>query len=367
MRILTRYVLKEYLVPLFYCMSGFISIYVMFELFGSFSRLIESELGTWTVVEYFLAYLAPFFMYLAPAALMLAALYTMWRFCRNSEIIAMRASGVGFFTIVKPIIAVSIVMAGFVAWINEYYVPEKAQWAKQLRNERFSVEGSDSSGLEKIIYSNSAENRTWKIGSMTILNGCQLDNVSVLVKRPDGSPKYIVNAPKAKYMDNEWWFFNPEVEYLDSHGLPRPSQTPELEKLSLRVFPEFSETPRDLRMQNLEWQYCSVRDKLTYLKTQTSLKSDVKRQYTYDIYAQILSPFACIIITLFAIPSGIASGRQSVFKGILGAIGAFFAFWAMNIGSLVLARTTPIAPLICATVPYGVFLYLGLYTFHKHR
>lgn len=367
MRILTRYVLKEYLVPLFYCMSGFISIYVMFELFGSFSRLIESELGTWTVVEYFLAYLAPFFMYLAPAALMLAALYTMWRFCRNSEIIAMRASGVGFFTIVKPIIAVSIVMAGFVAWINEYYVPEKAQWAKQLRNERFSVEGSDSSGLEKIIYSNSAENRTWKIGSMTILNGCQLDNVSVFVKRPDGSPKYIVNAPKAKYMDNEWWFFNPEVEYLDSHGLLRPSQTPELEKLSLRVFPEFSETPRDLRMQNLEWQYCSVRDKLTYLKTQTSLKSDVKRQYTYDIYAQILSPIACIIITLFAIPSGIASGRQSVFKGILGAIGAFFAFWAMNIGSLVLARTTPIAPLICATVPYGVFLYLGLYTFHKHR
>jgi lipopolysaccharide export LptBFGC system permease protein LptF len=34
MRILTRYVLKEFLVPLFYCLTGFLSIYVLFDLFG---------------------------------------------------------------------------------------------------------------------------------------------------------------------------------------------------------------------------------------------------------------------------------------------------------------------------------------------
>jgi len=71
---------------------------------------------------------------------MLATLYTMWRFCRHSEIVAMRASGIGFFTIVKPLLFVSCAMALFVAWVNESYVPRRAQWAKQLRNARFEAE-----------------------------------------------------------------------------------------------------------------------------------------------------------------------------------------------------------------------------------
>ena len=96
MKILTRYVLREFLIPLFYCLVGFISIYVLFDLFGSFSRIMESGVGVKKVLLYFCGYLAPYFHYIVPAALMLATLYTMWSFCRHSEIIAMRASGVRY-------------------------------------------------------------------------------------------------------------------------------------------------------------------------------------------------------------------------------------------------------------------------------
>lgn len=119
MRILTRYVLREYAIPLCYCLAGFISIYVLFELFGSFARLAESDLPSMTIVEYFCAYLAPFFEWLAPAALMLAALYTMWNFCRHSELIAMRANGVSFLAIARPILAVAVLMSGLVLFVNE--------------------------------------------------------------------------------------------------------------------------------------------------------------------------------------------------------------------------------------------------------
>ena len=51
MRILTRYVFREFLIPLFYCMSGFISIYVLFELFGSFSRIAESDISFSAMVQ----------------------------------------------------------------------------------------------------------------------------------------------------------------------------------------------------------------------------------------------------------------------------------------------------------------------------
>ena len=42
MKILTRYILREFCVPLFYCLTGFVSIYLLFELFGSFSRLVSA-------------------------------------------------------------------------------------------------------------------------------------------------------------------------------------------------------------------------------------------------------------------------------------------------------------------------------------
>ena len=90
MRLLTRYVLREFLLPLCYCMAGFVAIFVLFELSSSFSRMLEAKLSPSDTFMFFAGYLAPYFMYLAPAALMLATLYTMWNFCRHSEIIAMR-------------------------------------------------------------------------------------------------------------------------------------------------------------------------------------------------------------------------------------------------------------------------------------
>ena len=111
MRILTRYILREYVVPLGYCLCGFASIYVLFELFGSFSRIADADLPLSTAVEYFCAYLSPFFEWLAPAALMLAALYTMWQFCRHSELVAMKASGIGFHSIAAPVLCVAAAMA----------------------------------------------------------------------------------------------------------------------------------------------------------------------------------------------------------------------------------------------------------------
>ena len=51
MKILTRYVLREFLVPLAYCLVGFLSIYVLFQLFGSFSRIAEAKLPLPLVVK----------------------------------------------------------------------------------------------------------------------------------------------------------------------------------------------------------------------------------------------------------------------------------------------------------------------------
>ena len=364
MRILTRYVFREFCVPLAYCLTGFLSIYVLFELFGSFSRLMAAKPGFEKTVSYFAGYLAPYFEWIAPACLMLATLYTMWSFCRHSELIAMRASGIGFFTIVKPLLVAAALMAGFVAWVNECYVPKRAQWAKQFRAARFEEEKMEK--LEGLVYHNTAANRTWKVGQVVTEDAHALEDVKVSVRRGD-KPLMTVNAPRVEYLDGQWCFDHPVVFYFDEKGEEKPSDTPELEKLTLRTFPDFVEKPEDFLLQNREWTYCSVLNRIRYMDTHASLSPETQRDYRYDIYAQIVAPLACIIITLFAIPAGIATGRQSVFKGIVGALGMFFAFYGLTIVCMILAKRGFCPPLLAAIFPDIVFFGLGCWLFWRQR
>lgn len=366
MKILYRYVLKEYLVPLCYCLCGFLSIYVLFELFGSFSRLAEAKLPLLTTVEYFAAYLSPFFEYLAPAALMLAALYTMWGFCRHSELIAMRANGIGFFTIVAPILSTAVVMAALVFWVNDVYVPAKAQWGRNMKTEKFDLEKVQKS--DNLVYRDARTCRTWSADGMEDAAAAHLLDVRVTVDRPDGGARKLnVSAPRADYLDGEWWFTDPTVQHFDVKGAEISTPTPELDALRLRCFPEFTEKPSDFMMQNRDWAYNSIADRIRFLKSHPNLTEETRRGYRYDVWAKILSPFACIVIVLFAIPAGIASGRQSVFKGILGALGMFFGFYVLEIAGMVAAKAgwCPAAP--AALLPYVVFMILGIRAFRKQR
>ena len=365
MRILSRHVLQEFLPPLFYCLSGFVSIYVLFDLFGSFARMMDAKISVADAALYFCGYLAPFFHYLVPAALMLATLYTMWTMCRHSEIVAMRASGVSFIAIAKPVLSVAMLMAVLVAFVNEWFVPRYAQWAVQMKNERF--DRAKIAKADNIVFRNPRRHRTWNVDRLLTPDGSALGDVRVTQDRPGGARLMTVTAPRADCLDGEWWFTNPHVQHYDDSGREIATPVPELDSLSFRCFDDFRERPADFMMQNRPWRFNSTRDRFRYIRTHPDLTEKRRADLVYDVWAQIVSPLACLIITLFAIPAGIASGRQSVFRGVLGALGMFFAFYGLTIGCMALAKAGLCPPVPCALLPDVLFLVIGVCSFLKHR
>ena len=365
MKILTRYVLREFCIPLFYCLTGFLSIYLLFELFGSFSRLMEAKPGFLKACAYLAGYLAPYFEWMAPACLMLATLYTMWNFCRHSELIAMRANGIGFFTIVKPLLAVATLMAIFVGWVNECYVPRYGPWAKQYKAAHFKED--EMARTNDIVYHNALQNRTWRVGLAVDESATVLEDVSISVNSPLGVRQMTIKSARAEWLDGVWYMMHPEVAYFNERGEEMASPTPDLETLSLRPFPQFTERPEDFLLQNRDWDFCSTRERLRYLAAHPSLPEQAKRDRLYDVWAQIVAPLACIVITLFAIPAGIATGRQSVFKGILGALGMFFAFYGLTILCMALSRKGWLPPIPAAILPDVLFFLVGCRLFWRQR
>ena len=97
------------------------------------------------------------------------------------------------------------------------------------------------------------------------------------------------------------------------------------------------------------------------------MSAEARRDAVFDIWAQVMAPLACLVITLFAIPAGVATGRQSVFKGVVGALAMFFAFYALTIGFMVVAKKGLCPAPIAALTPDVVFLAAGIVMLHRQR
>jgi len=365
MRILTRYVLREFLVPLGYCLSGFMAIYVLFEMFNSAGRLIEAKPPALTVVAYFFGYVSPYFEYLIPAALMLAALYTMWNFCRHSEVTAMRANGIGFVAIVRPLLSIAAVATVGVALLNEFYAPEASEWAYDLRETRFKP----VTGIERtnIPFYNLPAGRVWSVDRMSLDNPNVLEGVRVSFDRPDGSRRLNITCRKAEYLDGVWWLFYPHYRYYDEMNTPVEDPYPALSSLSVRAFPEFDETPRDFLLMNKKWEHYTTRDMMHYLRTHPNIEGQDRTSRRYDIGKRLVAPFSCLVITLFAIPAGVVTGRQSVFKGVIIAVAMFFGFYATEMMCMALAKRMLLPVPIAVLLPNLTFLAAGLVLFYRQR
>jgi lipopolysaccharide export system permease protein len=365
MRILTRYVLREFLVPLTYCLVGFMGIYVLFELFDTFNRIMEAKPDAATVLAFFAGYVSPYLEWLVPAALLLGALYTMWNFCRHSEITAMRANGIGFVTIVRPMLAVAAALAVAVACVNEFYAPWASEQAQEMREARFKP--NTAQVRTNVNYINQLAHRTWRINAMNLSNPGLLEGVRLSFDRADGSRLVDITSRKAEYLDGQWWLFYPQYQYYDELNTPVDNPTPALAGLVIRAFPELSETPRDFLLMNKKWEYYTVRDMLHTLKTHPSLGLKERNSMRYDVHARVAAPFSCLIITLFAIPAGVATGRQSVFKGVIFAVSLFFAFYAASLLCMVVTKSGHLPAAAGAWLPNLLYLCGGAYLFYRQR
>ncbi|MBQ9432400.1 MAG: LptF/LptG family permease [Kiritimatiellae bacterium] len=357
--------MREFLVPLSYCLLGFLGIYVIFELFDSFNRLMEGHPTLLDTVGFFAGYVSPYLEWLIPAALMLGTLYTMWNFCRHSEITAMRASGIGFSVIVRPILVVAAVFALAVACINEFYAPWASEKARKFRENRFVHKPQDD--VENIAFYNIEARRIWRVDRFNPDHPNVLEGVHISFDREDRSRSCDITCPRAEFLDGMWWLINPETHHYDTMNNAVRSPTPELDALTLRSCPRFDETPYDFVLMNKAREFYSVRDMVHYLRRHPNLTKGERNDRVYDINAKLAAPFSCLIITLFAIPAGVATSRQSVSRGVIGALGMFFGFYALTIGCMILAKNGLLPAVPAAWCANLVFLAIGLVLFRKQR
>jgi len=369
MRILTKYVLREFLEPVAYCAIGFTMLYVVIDLFNEFDDILTARPPPGMLLRYLSGYVAELVQWLLPASLLLGGLYAMWQLARHSEIIAMRANGIGFGAITAPMLAAAAVLALLSAANSEFYAPAAGRLAARIAKNKFRPLARDIH-LD-VPYNNHARQRVWRIGRIEMGDRAGFARVRVTQERADGAPEMVLTAPRAAYLDGAWWFFQPYFTFYDSQGNPRLDQPAALAARSLVCMPQYNETPRDFMLEVMQGEHdrqnLSLRDMVRYVKARPRLPRSIKVARRYDIHHRLAAPWACVVITLFAVPAGVASGRQSVFKGVLLAVSLFLAFYAVTQLCMVLAHKELVPVGLAAWLPNATFLVAGALLFHRQR
>jgi lipopolysaccharide export system permease protein len=366
MRLLDRYLLRELLAPLGYCLSGFLLLWVVSDLITELSGLQERKLHAIDIAQYYLAKTPEFIVLVLPMALLLALLYALTNHARHNEITAIRAAGVSLWRLCLPYLAVGLLATMAVFWLNEYCVPQTDDAAEQIRNNRSPLP-KGTLAKDKVVnpgITNARDGRQWVIGVYDLRTGEMLRPV-VVSKLADGS-QIELRASRATRLNGIWNFY----DALEYKRPPQPDALPLLLlKTNILAKPEFSETPEQIKseiqisngngLSKAKRADIPIAVILNYLRLHP-YPSQGAALYT-KLAGRLAAPWTCLVVVLIAIPFGAGSGRRNVFVGVASSILICFAYFVLQQVCLAAGAGGKLPPWMAGWLPNLAFGLTGLF------
>jgi len=367
MRLLDRYLFRELLTPLAFCLGGFLIFWISADAFQKMADFQEGRLHLLDIVEYYLA-MTPEFLatIILQVALLLALLYTLTQLARHNEITAIRAAGVSLWRLCLPYFIVGLMASLLLFGLNEWCVPRSTDWAEQILN-RY-VQKPDDARRQTVFhnfgFTNAREHRWWFIAEYH-LKTAEMLNPQVNWTSSDGL-NYQLNAAHAIHTNGAWTFFDVSVKEIAQAN----AQLVSSRQTNLLAMPEFTETPAEIQSEikissyqnfrNSRRADIPLRDILGYLRLHPNLsRTDSSLLFT-KFHGRLATPWTCLVVVFIAIPFGAASGRRNLFVGVAGSIFICFAYFVIQQLCLALGAGGHLPAWLAAWLPNLIFGGTGL-------
>ena len=146
MKILDKYVIKNFLIGYAVAFGVLIGLRAIIDLFVNLDEFTEqTSRGTWAVIENMLIYYGLnstlYFRDFAGMITVVAASFSFGRMVRSNELVAVMASGISLKRLIGPIVLLALVLTGLLVIDQEFIIPPLAP---KLVRDRDAVRGQES-------------------------------------------------------------------------------------------------------------------------------------------------------------------------------------------------------------------------------
>jgi lipopolysaccharide export system permease protein len=347
-----RYITRNFLQAYFYCIVGFISIWLIFDLSDSISTFLDQHVGLRRVLEFYATQVPQILVILLPVSLLLALLFALGRMSRANEIVSMLTAGISLIRVLAPLFLLGILTTAICFALN-YSVAPHAEMARKL----FFAPDKSTAGLEGQIFRNRRDARTWFIQRLRA-NSNVFDNVEVLQQDAADQITTAFLAERAEFQpgENTWTLSQAKVVHYDDAGNITSEQIePNL------VVRHWSETPYRLRSANMRAELMSLPELRDYLTFNADFPEALLAPFRTHYHYRIALPWTCLVVALIAAPLGVGFSRRGVLTSVATAILLIFALNFSTHLFLALGEGARIPAWIAGWAPIIVFGTIGLY------
>jgi lipopolysaccharide export system permease protein len=365
MRLLDRYLFRELLTPLAFCLGGIWLLGVCFTLFSSLDEFQDRKFHFIDVVEYAVAITPGFLALVFPIVLLLALLYALANHARHNEITAMRAAGVGLWRLSAPYLCVGFVASIALFALNEFIVPRSINWSERIFTRHVQKRGDVlvRNTFQNFGFTNARERRAWFIGEYNVYRA-KMIKPHVIWTLPDKSIRQLY-ADDAVYTNGIWRFSN-VIEYSQTNS------TAPLEpflQTNILAMTEFDETPDQIESEIEICAYQSLKtrradiplsDIFNYLKLHPHLPPTDAAWLFTKFHGRLAVPWTCLVVAIIAIPFGAMPGRRNLFFGVAGSLAICFTYFVIQQFALAFGSNGHLPAWLAAWLPNLIFAGLGL-------
>jgi len=374
MRIISTYVLKEFISFLWYIILAFIVVFVLVDLVENIDRFIDRDVHYNLIFLYYLFYLPYIVVLTLPVSMLLATMFSLGRLVGDNEITAMKASGISLYRILSPLYVFSIFICLFVMGFSEVVVPRTNIYRDDIKNFGNDFRFSFSQNREmdrnhvfltnddgRIIYARSYKSRNRTARNVIILEP-RYKYTSTGSNAPDSAVVGIKSRIDARFMTYSkgvWNLYDAIVRHFDGDGEPYAA-------FKFLPAPFITRKPADfarIEMKPEEMNYLQLRRYIGEVRA----KGGDASEWLVDLNLKISFPLVSFVIVFFGAPmtAGTTSRGKTASFGIALAIS--FVYYALINACQVLGRNGTLQPVLAAWAPNGVSLAVGLLMLARAR
>ncbi|MFH1677090.1 MAG: LptF/LptG family permease [bacterium] len=349
MKILDRYTWRELTLYFLGIILGFVVLMIGNTLYIMSELIFNKRIPIGIVTQIILLRVPAMFVLGFPVATLFAVLLTLGRFARDSELIAMRTSGIPMSRIVVPVLLFAVVISILTFWLNEKVVPEANHISQNYIRQFWVADVMESAKAnvffhvsdEMVIYTQSYDEKTKKMGSLLFFDIDPLGFPAISIVRSgkfEGDNLVLKNGLMFEFENTGDAKQSAKFNYVIK----------DISQEMQELYGE-SRTPQEMTGSQL-------RDVIENFKQNNVRPSALETDYHFKFSIPVANFVFAMVGLLFAV----VSPRKENAAGVIFAILCIAVYWILMTVMRSLGQKGLLEPWIAAWGQNLVFFLLGL-------
>jgi LPS export ABC transporter permease LptG len=355
-RLLDRYILRNFLQPYVYCILGFLAIWLIFDISDNSSTIFDERAPLGLVMRFYWTQIPQVLVILLPISLLLALLFSLGRMSRSNEIVSILTAGVSVPRLILPLLGVGLLTTGATFALN-YSLAAHAELARKNFLDQVNRGGTRDIVISGQVFRNRTDERTWYISRFRP-NSNQFNGVQIV--QQDAQENIVRNylATEAFYnpATHTWLLDKAKVVNYDAAG-----NITDEKMVGSMTISDWSETPYRLSSANVRPEFLGIPELQTYLHFNSDFPQTLLAPFRTQLQYRWALPWTCFVVAIMAAPLGIGFSRRGILASVAVAIGLVFTMNFLTHLFLALGEGDRVSPITAAWTPNVIFFLIGLY------